>query len=355
MCSFHDKHARTPSLNKAKAHLEHIISILKPDLQAQNLCTRIEYTGSSFQDLRVNDNYGQLEFDVVLILDKDIFDCRPDYHEEKPGYFLMMSDDRAHPAYTLQDRDKQSTGLISGKSMNDRVFQVLTELIRLNSGLRRSVKLYNHSPAVKMEVRNEDQTVWFCVDLVPTYEDQECNEDLQCVKKRWVPKAYSSTTESNGIHTHTWYQSFAVEETSMFAKMGDENDPRKKVERVLKMIVFYQTELRSLSSYKLKTVLLNHMKDNPKAKWTDDTMGERLTELLNRLAVALNKHYLDHYFIDGDNLLKAIPFEHQDRMAAILYDMLHNLYVTPGQLNPKTLSPNWSLLRASPTGTPGPV
>ena len=326
--TFHDKYARPPTARKmeAEVYLKRILSAVQPHLKAQKLCSRIEYTGSSYQDLRVNDNRGELEFDVVLILDTNVFDCKPHYAERKPGYFMMTSDDTAHPAYSPQGGDGQLTGIISGKSMTEHLFKVLSQLRLSNPELRKRVKLHDHSPAVMMEVRKEDQTVWFCVDLVPTYEVQECNDDLQCVRKRWVPKAYSTSEVSNGIFTHLWYQSFAVEETRMFAEMGTVNDARKKVGRILKMLVHFHPQLSLLSSYMLKTVLLNHLQNDPRARWANDTLGLRLTELLNRLAVALDKNCMKHHFVDCDNLLKALPVKDQKIMSLFLRDMLKNLH-----------------------------
>ena len=238
----------------------------------------------------------------------------------------MTSDDKAHPAFTVQEGDGKSTGILSGNLMTEHLFEVLSQIRLFNPELRRRVKLHDHSPAVMMEVRNEDQTGWFRVDLVPTYEVQECNDDLQCVKKRWVPKSYCTNKVSNGIFSHLWYQSFAVEETRIFAEMGDVNDARKKVERILKMLVHFHPQLRFISSYMLKTVLLNHLQDNPQAIWSGDTLGLRLTELLNRLAAGLEKHCIKHHFIDCDNLLKAVPIKHQKKLSLFLHYMLPNLH-----------------------------
>ena len=65
---FYEKHAKTPKeeMKKARQELEVLLKRFEVELKKKELCKRLEYTGSSFEGLKITSD--GLEFDVMCIL-----------------------------------------------------------------------------------------------------------------------------------------------------------------------------------------------------------------------------------------------------------------------------------------------
>ena len=315
---FHNEYARTSTteIKEARKYMCYLVeNHIEPYLKAEGLCDRVEFAGSCSQGIRVNN--GELEFDLVFILNTGVFNVRPDQHEDRPGYFLLTCNSSCTPAYVCHyDDGYESTGFICGKALKEHFLKNLCSLRKNNREMTKRIKFQRHGPAIRMDVRRADGSKWFVVDLVPTYEEESAEYGNVM---RWVGKPYKSRTEEGGIHKYTWYRSFALEETKIFRGWSNGNDPRKKIQRVLKMLVFHDDELRQeISSYVLKTVLLNYIERYPDAIWNDEKLGLRLMGLVGYLKVALENEWLEHHFIGGDDLFKDVETEALHHMADII-------------------------------------
>jgi hypothetical protein len=68
---FHDKYARQPQrLDEARAVHKLFLDEIEQYLRSKDICSRIEYTGSSYEGVKVakNADDDDLEFDVMIIM-----------------------------------------------------------------------------------------------------------------------------------------------------------------------------------------------------------------------------------------------------------------------------------------------
>ena len=72
---FHDKYARPPrSFGEAREMHIQLMSEIEQKLREANICSRIEYTGSSYEGVKVSKSStdDDLEFDVMIIMVKSV-------------------------------------------------------------------------------------------------------------------------------------------------------------------------------------------------------------------------------------------------------------------------------------------
>ena len=69
MIEYHEKNARRPQMQMAEAkrgHMTRYTKELEGALKAAGICSRLEYTGSAYEGVKVNND---LEFDFMVILE----------------------------------------------------------------------------------------------------------------------------------------------------------------------------------------------------------------------------------------------------------------------------------------------
>ena len=285
MKTFEEEFAVSPkrALEDAKLNLKKYVDCLFPSLPKQEpldisdvACERIVYTGSAFEEVKVSTKL--LEFDIMMIYPLDL-----DYFRAKelstPGYYYIVSND-----YFV---DPQPT--LAG------FFSMLQKLINKHQDMSRLVKLCHHGPAVQMDVYREEEkregSKWYSFDVVMACEVKIANETKRRI---FVAKPLKSDS-------YAWRISYSLEEKELFENMDRDNGCRKQVLRILKAWCYKMPEMRPLTSYHLKTVLLHEVK--AETDWSQDKLCLRVCGCLIRLHIALKAGILRHYFIRPLNLL----------------------------------------------------
>ena len=178
------------------------------------------------------------------------------------------------------------------------------------------VKLRKHAkPAVQMDVYRNG-AVWFSADLVAVCRISQ--SDLCFVAKPY--KLLNDPVELNSFDDNTWSCSFSLKEKQLFDGMDRDNGCRKAAMRVLKALLGKNAELKCLTSYHVKTILMHNLRDSPYSSserwWPQNrVLGARVMELLCDLWKALEYRRLRHYFVPEENLFGDIKDIVLDNMA----------------------------------------
>ena len=153
-------------------------------------------------------------------------------------------------------------------------------------------------PVVQMDVYKDN--LWFKVDLIPTFQLSS--------NVRYGAKPYRSEA-SLPLYAHLWYRCFPEEELDVFAKMDQDGGCRKDVFKVLKLILrehLVEETMPFVTSFHFKTLLLLRLAHNPDESWNADQLSKRVLDLLVAMERAIERGWLDHYFIWGVNLFRGI-------------------------------------------------
>jgi len=118
-----------------------------------------------------------------------------------------------------------------------------------------------------------------------------------------------------------WRLSFSAAEKEIVlhadGKNSSTNDStcRKDVLRLLKddLVEFYRNNRfadEMVSSYCIKTIVLHLLEEHSESqKWASEQLRFRYVEALGRIVSGLERGYIEHYFVAGENILseKDIP------------------------------------------------
>ena len=299
---FHKKYARFPPDDVMKPCKEYhtglINKIMKYLREVSNIASRVEYTGSSYEGIKVMSS--ELEFDCMIVL--------------KTSPHLMKTDDLAPAGYGKlrpkpgkESHFKQLTcdGLLSTNLVSQWFHGQLTTAVK-DLGLDGDVlKLrYNGQAAIMLDVwipGNPNDT-WYTVDMVPTFEVTGPDG----VKEAFVTKASENRPpEEHGKHFTTWRRSYSLEEKKKMNAIDHGNGCRRQCVRIMKVIKDRETALKSLPSYVIKTTLMNLTRDEPGLSWSQKDLGLRFIDMLEALQKYLEQGYLPHHFTADINVLNS--------------------------------------------------
>ena len=279
---FHEEYARQPmtAIDEARPTHTQYTNYLADKLRGMGLCSRVEYTGSAYEGVKVSND---IEFDIMVIKTGNNFTPA---QASKSGYYHLKDDN---------DR------CISPESKVAEFCGTLQKLINNHGVMSRLVKLRYHGPAVQMDVYREEtdkrrDNVWYSVDVVLSYEVK-----LQRRKRIFVAKPLKSDERES----RPWRLSYSLEEKALFDGMDRDNGCRKKILRILKVWRNREPGMYLLTSYHLKTALFHEMTEV--RNWSQSELGPRLIGVLRRLYRALQDGYQPHYFDPQINLLDNIP------------------------------------------------
>ena len=311
---FNTEHAGPPDIENAKPSLIHYVEYLHKKLKNQVACLRVEYTGSAFEGVKVSPD---IEFDVMMIgTDTHIINIK---ELSTPGYYHLIYG-WIYSICTLF--------LLSPQTKLNNFFGKLQKAINDHQDMSRLVKLRHHGPAVQMDVyKNEtdmhrDENKWYSVDLVFAYEVKQGEQN-----RIFVAKQLKSDQKA-------WRISYSLEEKALFNQMDRDKDGRpnndccKEVLRILKAWCYRHKEMRPLTSYHLKTVLLHEVR--AERDWGPYKVSLRVNGCFYRLYLALLFRNLPHYFDRRINLLhrmqttKAKTIKVINNMKDRLHGVLHS-------------------------------
>ena len=267
---YHYKYARQPmaAINDARSTLTRYTDYLASKLRERGLCSRVEYTGSAYDGVKVSND---IEFDIMVIKTGETLETITRYNSSVEDFY-----------------------------------GTLEQLINKHREMSRLVKLRRHGPAVQMDVYRDEWAkaqgnAWFLVDVVPSYQIGNC---LYVVKSQ------------------TRRQSFSLEEKALFNGMDRDNGCRKKVLRILKVWRNREPGTHKLTSYHLKTALFHEVKAHP--NWSQSELGPRLIGVLRRLHGDMERGYQSHYFNPHVNLLDNMPRSTIDNIRDRLQRIIRN-------------------------------
>ena len=287
---FHDKCARQPQEEMTKAKKKHTYlmrEIIEKDLRYLRLCQRLEFTGSSYEGVKVNND---IEFDVMFIISASDVEAKP--LEGIPGFAKLRPNEKMqHHAqfHDILDSDKYA---VAEKVANK--FLSNMQILWNNREELQKNRLSKHGPAVQMDVTKEDGSDWYSVDLTPCYE--------LTGGERFVAR---KVPDGSMI---AWRRTFSVEEKKHFDGMDASNGCRKQCLRILKVIRNNEATFQRISSYHLKNTLFHEAKEH-KNGWSQENIGTKFMDLLRRLSQSFLTGKLPNFFNPEVNLLENIPPE----------------------------------------------
>lgn len=169
LMEFYEKQAKTPKeeMKKARQELEVLLKRFEVELKKKELCKRLEYTGSSFEGLKITSD--GLEFDVMCILPgKDVVLIEID---ECPG-FVNLGFAGSTPNI-LQTFVEETSNVVSPQRV---VSKYISEITLIRNGLGKKEKeridLKKSGPAVCIIFKHDNGNIWFKADFVPSIELQ---------------------------------------------------------------------------------------------------------------------------------------------------------------------------------------
>lgn len=296
---FHNQLCKQPEMKRAKeVHTRYMRDIIETGLKQIGRCARLEFTGSSYEGVKVEDRQ-KLEFDVMIMMKGRDIQTSP----VEPGYVILTPKLARKEDPQFQDIIDQR-GNISTELLANLFFGQIQKLVNGHKELTEKVKLRKHGPAVQMDVY-DDGKIWFSVDLVPAY-DIPGKDGME----RYVAKPLKDYPDN------AWRRSFSGEEKELLNSLDKGNiGCRKQCLRILKVMRDKGPVFHILTSYHLKTVLFHECAEKSDNElWQPIHLAERVLDLMGRLCRSINKNSLPHYFLPEINLLKDIPQKSRENM-----------------------------------------
>jgi len=304
-------------MNRAKRIHTEIITKLAMLLRSKNACRHLEYTGSSYEGVKVSKSSEDhdLEFDIMVILEGG-GKLRAEPLEGTPCYAQLKIPNSAQEDPLFKNVASYSgivgflteaEWVLSPEKSAQRFFGMLQKCIDSIETTRGKIKLRQHGPAVQMDVYPDSGVfLWgeklYSVDMVPTY---RVNGQLYVAKPLEKDK--------DDVGNNAWRESFSLEEKAKLYSSDRGNECRKRVLRVLKVIRNGEAGLKSLTSYHLKTALFWVM-DNRTISWSNEFIGARLMDVFVELEKSLSAGCMPHYFVHTVNILSHLSTSNMNNM-----------------------------------------
>ena len=294
---FHDNNARQPTdeMTKAKETHTKYINVIESKLKELGRCTRIEYTGSSYEGVKVSND---LEFDILVIIPLKASEVHVE-PSRRPGFYTLRCDQSTRFDPRLCDSMETDSLVLSPEKTTKSFLSTVQKIINTDDDMRAKIILKRKptAPSIQMDVlkNRNDPTPWYFVDVVPALEiDIPGMEE----KSRFVAKSSDVP--------RAWRVSFSMQEKALFSGMDKDQGCRKQCIRILKVLRNKEAGLKKLTSYHLKTALFYESKRLGEAHWKPAKIGERVMGLLTLLRNAAKRAVLPHYFMPQINLMEAI-------------------------------------------------
>ena len=298
-------------MKEAKLHLYRLVQDLCLDMMNQGIVEQIDFQGSSFEGLKTSAS--PLEFDCFIVLCGRPW-AAPD--DCPPGYEMLLPNNQGLAVQDMCDGSYLSPVMILRK------FQSELQKSVNNLGQSDGMKLRTHGPAIQIDVHRNPTSSnckpWYSVDMVPGF---QVYVGLPDGYHLYIAKPYKFADLGVCLYDPelTWRRSFSIEEKE---KLKDwDSGCRKMVIRMVKVLREIDPTLKPLTSYLVKTVVMNMDRD-VQAEWTVDNLGDRFVDVLNELKECLFHGYLPHHVLSGNNLLadynKTVQHQMERRLSGLL-------------------------------------
>ena len=161
-CLYHPRKEASEELNL-------YLNKLEAEMKKEGLWDRLQHSGSTEEDLKVND---ELEFDVMCIINGKNIDITN--VEDYPGFahLSIKEGTKGHKENILQRSvDSKCNYLSPIKFMKEYFRQIETAVEKTEElGLKTQIKMKEHGPAVCLIFEHSSGFRKFKVDIVPTIE-----------------------------------------------------------------------------------------------------------------------------------------------------------------------------------------
>lgn len=167
---FYDLNAKTPNveMKQAKQELRKLVTGLEVDLKSMKLCKVLEYTGSSYEGLKITSD--GLEFDIMCVMEGE--DVKVMEIDGNPAFVNLQLKGNL-PNDVLQSFVTDG-GVISPQKVLSRYMGEVTKILdKLAAKERGKITLKNSGPAICLTLKTERDDDWFSVDFVPSIRLQQ--------------------------------------------------------------------------------------------------------------------------------------------------------------------------------------
>ena len=174
--NFYNIKAKTPNqeMQEAAQELEIYMKRFEVTLRKSGLCKRFEYTGSSYEGLKITAD--GLEFDIMCVLPMD--DVEVTNIELYPGFVNLQVKEETENE-VLRSFIDSTINVLSPQKV---VSKYYTEVNRIRSELgqeeQNSMEVKIVGPAIRLLFHKEGGDIWFTADLVPSI---ELRKNGQCI------------------------------------------------------------------------------------------------------------------------------------------------------------------------------
>ena len=258
---------------------------------------RVQYIGSVYEKTYVASS--ALEFDCVLVL-KGGDQLKSKHYSA--GYARLKPElDELGEYQDVLDHGHVSTAFVRDIFMGG-VQKCINEL----RGTKPYMKLKEHGPSVRMDIlHNPSGKLWFSVDLLPAFALKDGS--------LFIPRPLKN--EEFPVEPQTvWEESFALREKEVLASIDrHDNGIRKWCLRMLKVIRNNDPELKPISSYIIKMLVLRE--NQIEYKWGPKDLGVRLIGLMLKLARYLERGNMPHFDDHHINVLQGMDSYQRERLA----------------------------------------
>ena len=165
---FFDLNAKTPNveMKQAKQELRKLVTGLEVDLKSMKLCKVLEYTGSSYEGLKITSD--GLEFDIMCVMEGE--DVKVTEIDDNLAFVNLQLKGNL-PNNVLQS-------FVTDGVLSTYMGEVTKILDKLAAKERGKITLKNSGPAICLTLKTERDDDWFSVDFVPSIRLQQngqCN------------------------------------------------------------------------------------------------------------------------------------------------------------------------------------
>jgi len=311
--NFHDSVGRFPKkeTDEAREYHTQLTKKLEDELKKRNKCSRVEFTGSSYEGVKVSNN---IEFDVMMILSVSHTDVKVEPTKHAGYFHLRASKENASKKNANKENASKETpykenpklkkmladkNLVSPTKAAGAFYGNVNRYVSKTEEARQRIKLKRHGPATQLEVYKhsfEDKDPWYFVDVVPAIEVTNGNTHSIYVAKSKLGDEMS------------WRISYSLEEKEKLVDIDRDNGCRKQVLRILKALLNREAGLQKLTSYHMKTALLHEVDAvDDVDSWRPSKLVPRVIGVLRRLYRMAKQEHFPHYFDPEINLLDEIP------------------------------------------------
>ena len=166
---FYDVNAKTPNAEiKQAKQLRKLVTSLEVNLRSIKLCKVLEYTGSSYEGLKITSD--GLEFDIMCVMEGE--DVKVTEIDGYPAFVNLQLKGNL-PNNVLQSFVTDG-GVISPQKVLSRYMSEVTKIRdKLAAKERGKITLKYSGPAICLTLKTERDDDWFSVDFVPSIRLQQ--------------------------------------------------------------------------------------------------------------------------------------------------------------------------------------